>query len=208
MMKKICLIIAFGCTVVSAFAQMDSASESPGWRFNAAASFYFIPKDFFVLPVLRADKNKLHLEARYNYEDRETFSGWIGYNFEGGNKLEYAITPMIGGVVGLSNGIAPGVETTLSFKDFEFYSESEYFLDFKSSENFFLYTWTDISYSPKEWLWFGISAQRTRLYKTDRDIQRGLLIGAGLKSWELSTYGYNLFGSDDPFLLLTVSREF
>ena len=207
MKKKICLFIAFACGV-SVFAQTDSASKPPRWQFNAAANSYFIPKDFFVLPVFRADKNKLHLEARYNYEDRETFSGWIGYNFEGGNKLEYAITPMIGGVVGHSNGIAPGVETTLTFKDFELYSESEYYFDFKSSENFFLYTWTDLVYSPKEWLRFGISGQRTRLFETDLDIQRGLLIGAGLKSWKLTTYGYNLFGSHDAFVLIALSKEF
>ena len=115
---------------------------------------------------------------------------------------------MIGGVVGHSNGIAPGVETTLTFKDFELYSESEYYFDFKSSENFFLYTWTDLVYSPKEWLWFGISGQRTRLFETDIDIQRGLLIGAGLKKWELTMYGYNLFGSHDSFLLITFSKEF
>ncbi len=208
MKKKICLSTVFACIVVAAIAQTDPVSKSPQWRFNADANFYFIPNDFFVLPVFSAVKNKLHLEARYNYEDRKTFSAWIGYNFEGGKKLEYAITPMIGGVVGLSNGIAPGVKTTLNFKNFEFYSESEYFFDFKSSENFFFYTWTDLTYAPTEWLWFGISGQRTRLYKTDLDVQRGLLIGAGLKKWELTMYGYNLFGSDDPFLIVTLSREF
>ncbi len=60
---------------------------------------------------------------------------------------------------------------------------------------------------PPDWLWVGISGQRTRLYQTDLEIQRGLLIGSGYKSWELSGYVYNL-GFDDPFILVTLSASF
>ena len=207
MKKRFSLFIFFALEVASVFAQVDTASHSPIWEFNADVNFYLVPNDFFVLPVFRADKNKLHLEARYNYEDRQTFSGWIGYNFKGGNKLEYTITPMVGGVVGLSNGIAPGLEITLAFNRFEFYSEGELFFDFKSTENNFLYNWTDITYSIKDWLWFGLSGQRTRLYQTNVDIQRGLLLGGGLNRWELNAYWYNI-GSDHSFVILALSKEF
>jgi len=188
-------------------AQDSPASTEKSWNFNADVNFYFIPDDFFTLPVFKADKNKLHLEARYNYEDRETFSGWAGYNFNGGKKIEYTITPMIGGVVGLSNGIAPGLEFTFTYKRFEWYAESEYLVEFESNENNFYYMWSDITYSPNDWLWLGISGQRTRLYQTDLDIQRGLLIGSGYKSVELTGYVYNL-GFDDPFVLITLSASF
>jgi len=207
MKKTISLLILLTFGISSAWAQKESPdSSSSRWQFTADANFYFIPNDFFVLPVLRADKNKLHLEARYNYEDRQTFSGWVGYNFAGGNKFEYTITPMIGGVVGLSNGIAPGLEVTLNYKGFELYTESEYFFDFETGENNFLYTWTDFTFAPTDWLWFGISGQRTRLYQTNLDIQRGLLVGVGLKRWELTTYAYNL--GNDPFVLVAVSVKF
>lgn len=185
-------------------AQDSPVPSNKQWSFNTDMNFYFFSDDFFVLPVFKADKNKLHLEARYNYEDRETFSGWVGYNFNGGEKLEYTITPMIGGVVGLSNGIAPGLEMTFGFKNFELYTESEYIFDIGANENNFFYNWSDLTYSAKDWLWVGISGQRTRLYQTDLDIQRGLLIGAGVKNWEVNTYLYNL-GFDDPFFLLTIS---
>ena len=207
MKASICSLISFAIGVASVFAQEDAPSDPPGWQFNGDVGFYFIPDDFFILPVFRADKNKLHLEARYNYEDRETFSGWVGYNFTGGNNLEYTITPMIGGVIGLSDGIAPGIEITLSFKGFELYSEAENYFDFETSENNFFYTWTDLTYSPNDWLWFGLSGQRTRVYQTDLDIQRGLLIGAGLKQWELTTYLYNI-ASDDPFVMVAISKGF
>ncbi len=207
-MKKIFFIVSMMLYFsIFTYAQDAPAITEKQWNFSADANFYFIPDDFFVLPVFKADKNKLHLEARYNYEDRETFSAWAGYNFMGGKKVEYTITPMVGGVVGLSNGIAPGLEFTFTYKGFEWYAESEYLFEFESSENNFYYMWSDITYSPNDWLWFGISGQRTRLYQTDLDIQRGLLIGGGYKSFELTGYLYNL-GFDDPFVLLTLSASF
>lgn len=200
------LVIVSVCSIAS-FSQESTNAPEKQWNFGADANFYFIPDDFFILPVFKADKNKLHLEARYNYEDRETFSGWVGYNFSGGKKIEYAITPMVGGVVGLSNGIAPGLEFTFTYKSFELYNESEYFFDVETNENNFLYSWMDLTYSPTDWLWVGLSGQRTRLYQTDLDIQRGLLIGGAYKSFELTGYLYNL-GFDDPFVLLTLSASF
>lgn len=188
-------------------AKAQSENGKDDWSLNADANFYFIPDDFFVLPVFKADKNNLHLEARYNYEERETFSGWVGYNFSGGKKVEFTLTPMIGGVAGYSKGIAPGLEATVGFGKFELYAESEYVFDFNDREGNFFYNWTDFTYSPKDWLWVGISGQRTRLYQTDLDIQRGLLVGASVKQWELTTYLYNI-GFDNPFVLLTLSFAF
>ncbi|HEY3430093.1 MAG TPA: hypothetical protein VGK39_05400 [Cyclobacteriaceae bacterium] len=202
-MKGIIFSFAFLLISMIGTAQSDSSQ----WNFSTDVNFYLIPDDFFALPVFRADKNKLHLEARYNYEDRETFSGWIGYNFIGGEDWEYIITPMAGGVVGNSDGLAAGLEITLTYKNFELYTESENFFDFDSRDNNYFYNWTDLTYSPTDWLWLGISGQRTRLYQTDLDIQRGLLVGAALKNWELSTYCYNL-GFDDPFFLVTLSVGF
>lgn len=107
----------------------------------------------------------------------------------------------------MSNGIAPGLELTLAYKDFELYSEMENLFDFGDRENNFYYNWTDLTYSPTDWLWLGISGQRTRLYQTDVEIQRGFILGGGLKQWELTTYFYNL-DVDNPFFLVTLSVGF
>lgn len=205
-MKKItnCLLMLFTFVYGTTLAQTEEPTPQT-WEFSTDANFYLIPDDFILLPVFRADKNKLHLEARYNYEDIETFSAWAGYNFSGGKKIEYTITPMAGGVVGLSNGIAPGLEFTFTLNKFELYNESEYFIDMEY-DNHFVYSWMDFTYSPTDWLWLGISGQRTRLYQTDLEIQRGLLIGGAYKSLELSTYLYN--PGNDPFVILTLSATF
>lgn len=194
------------------FAGSASAQDDPdstGWEFGADANFYFFPGgERILLPVFRADIDWLHLEARYNYEDLETFSAWVGYNFKGGGeKADYVFTPMIGAATGLTKGVAAGLEFTVTLGKFEIYSESEYLWDASSKEYNFMYTWTDLTFSPRDWWWVGLSAQRTRLYQTELDIQRGLLLGAAAKNWEFTGYVYNV-GFAEPFVLLTVSLGF
>jgi hypothetical protein len=205
-MRALIVLIFCGVSCLHVRAQNDSIA-SKNWKFSSDLNFYFIPNDFIILPVIRADKNKLHLEARYNYEDLNTASVWAGYNFAGGKAVEFEITPMAGLVMGQSQGIAPGVEMTFTRKKFELTSETEFLIDTQANENNFLYTWTDLNYSIKDWLWVGISAQRTRLYKTNLDIQRGILVGAGYKKLEVTAYLYNL-GFDTAFSLVTLTMNF
>jgi len=188
------------------YAQDQDTLITSEWTFGVETDLYFTDP-FILLPIVSANKGNLHLEARYNYEDLKTVSAWIGYNIFGGDEFEYFITPMVGGAVGRTNGIAPGLEFTLSIIGFELYSESEYLFDVEAKENNYFYSWTDLTYSPLDWLWFGISGQRTRVYQTELEIQRGMLIGAAYKNWQFTGYLYNLF-SDDIFLMLSVASDF
>lgn len=197
------LIILF---VPFIYSQEEDTATAAEWEFSAEADLYFTDP-FIFLPIFSANREKLHLEARYNYEDLKTFSGWIGYNFYGGEDFEYFITPMIGAAVGRTDGIAPGLEFTLSYVGFELYSESEYLFDFASSEYNFFYSWTDFTYSPLDWLWFGISGQRTKLYQTDVEIDRGLILGGSYKQVQITGYFYNPF-TDDAFFMLALATEF
>jgi len=207
-MKKLLTVLIFVCaTILCSNAQDVTDTTEKKWDLRADINMFFIPDLFIVSPLFRADKNKLHLEARYNYEDLETFSGWVGYNFMGGKNFEYTITPMVGGVVGLSTGIAPGLEFSIAYKKFELYNESEYIFDVETNENNFFYSWADLTYSATEWLSVGLSGQRTQLYQTDLDIQRGLLVGGSYKNFELTGYVYNL-GLDNVFVLIGISANF
>ena len=111
---------------------------------------------------------------------------------------------MIGATVGRTDGIAPGLEFTLGYAGFELYSESEYLFDFTSSDYNFFYSWTDLTYSPLDWLWFGVSGQRTRLFETDVEIDRGLILGAAYRNFEITGYFYNPF-TDEVFFMLALS---
>ncbi len=207
-MKNLLLLTVFVLiSGMSVFAQDSPAKPEKNWKFGADLNMYFYKDSFVVLPVFKADRNKLHLEARYNYEDLKTFSGWLGYNLKGGNEFEYLITPMVGGVLGRTNGIAPGLEFTFGYKGFELYNEAEYLFDVNTSENNFFYSWTDFTYSPKDWLWFGLSSQCTQLVHDKLSFEGGLMVGGAYKNMELTGYVYNPV-SENTFVLLTLSTSF
>ena len=191
---------------IDLFCQERQQSVSPEWKVTPDLNFYFMPDEIFIIPVIKADKGRLHLEARYNYEDDETVSLWTGFNFNGGKKFTFVLTPMIGGVFGRTDGLSTGLEMNLGFKRFELYSESEYLFDAESEQQNFFYNWTDLTYSPTDKFWFGLSAQRTKLYETDLEIQRGLLIGFAVKKLEVTAYVYNT-GFDYTFAIFTLSLE-
>lgn len=203
------LIVVFIVIFTPSFflAQEKGSGSTDNWNFNIETDFN-IADPFYIIPIFQADKSRLHLEARYNYEELETFSIWAGYNITGGKKFQYTIVPMAGGLAGRINGFAPGVEVTFDYSDFELYCESEYIFDSDDSENNFYYHWIDITYSPVEWLFFGVSSQLTSALQTDPDMQNGVLAGGNYKNLDMSLYYFNSNDFNDQFLLLTVSMGF
>lgn len=182
--------------------------EGRAWTFSASAYAYVVPEDReYVQPTVMADRGWLHLEAQYNYEDLETGSAWVGYNFGGGETLAWEFTPMLGGVVGNTTGIAPGYEGSLSWWRLELYSEGEYVIDTGDSSGSFFYTWSELSVSPLDWLRVGVVVQRTKLYQSDFDIQRGFLVGLACRQVEFTTYVFNPDASS-PTLVFAVGVEF
>ncbi len=137
------------------------------------------------------------MEARYNDEDLRTASLWVGYNFvrgdvDSGEKWELDITPMLGGVFGRTNGIAPGCEVSLSYrKKVEASISTEYVFDTTSKSGNFYYSWPQLTYSPVDWFHVGAVAQHTRAYQTSLNIQRGFLVGFSRNKWEFTTYVFD-----------------
>ena len=185
---------------------VEAAEEK--WSFSASLTLYVVPDDQeYLQPTFTADHDWLHLEARYNYEDLDTASIWAGYNLSGGKEFTWEITPMIGGVFGETNGMAPGYELTLNWWKLELYSEGEYVFDFDESSDSYFYNWSQLTISPVDWFWFGLAAQRTRLYEGDRDIQRGLIVGFTFENVELSASALNLDDSE-PIYQFSVQVSF
>jgi hypothetical protein len=187
----------------------EPAENSPekAWEFSLTASTYLISggKDY-VQPTFTADHDWLHLEARYNYEGLDTGSAWVGYNFSVGDEIKLDFTPMVGGVFGHTNGVAPGYEITLAWWKLELYTEGEYVFDVENSSDNFFYTWSEVSIYPLDWLRFGLVIQRTKDYETDFDTQHGLLVGFTYKQLSFTTYVLN--PEDDPIVVLAVGVDF
>lgn len=183
-------------------------SEVTQWSFSASAYAYFVPDSReYVQPTFAADRGWLHLEARYNYENLETGSVWVGYNLGGGGKLVWELTPMLGAVFGETIGVAPGYQGSLSWWRLELYSEGEYVVDRDDASESYFYNWSELSFAPLVWLRLGLVTQRTKVYQTDLDTQRGVLIGFSVRRVSLTTY---LFNPDEstPTFVLAVSVDF
>jgi hypothetical protein len=208
------LIVAAVCGMRVA-AQTD-ASKAPAstatpanpWDFNLSISGYLVAHgQSYGSPTFTADRETLHLEARYNYEAQRTGSLWAGYNLSTGKKLVLEATPMIGGVFGHVNGIAPGLEFTGTYKKVQLFSANEYIFDTGTKSGNFFYTWTQLTYSPREWFTFGYVVQRTRAYTTPLDVQRGPLAGFTYKKLNFTTQIFNP-GEADPTVVLSLGYSF
>jgi hypothetical protein len=193
---------------ISAATNTPPDAAEKAWSFSASAFTYVVPDDVnYVQPTFAADCGWLHLEARYNYEALDTGSAWLGYNVSGGEKLTWEFTPMFGGVFGDTIGIAPGYEGSLSWWKLELYSEGEYVFDTRSSSDSFFYNWSELSLAPVEWFRFGLVTQRTRVYQTDRDIERGVLAGFSFRTVSLTGYALNP-DEENPTFVLAVELTF
>jgi hypothetical protein len=164
-------------------------------------------EDGYASPTFTADHNWLHLEARYNYENFRTGSLWAGYNFSWGKKWQFAVTPMIGGVFGRTNGIAPGCEASLTWKRLEFSLDNEYVFDTTSKSGNFYYAWPQVTFQATSWLKFGGVAQHTKTFQTKIDVQRGFFVGVMHKKLEFTTFVFNP-GTSSASVVLEVGAAF
>jgi hypothetical protein len=198
---------ASGQTTTGPPGSSPDAAQNP-WAFTASAYTYLVPdSDNYVNPNFTADRGWLHLEARYNYEAQKTGSLWAGRNFKFGDKLAFELTPMVGGVFGDLNGIAPGYNLSLSYWKVELSSQTEYVFDLEDRSGNFFYTWSELTYSPVDWFRTGLVVQRTKAYKTEFDVQRGLLAGVSYKKVDFTAHVFN-FGWTDPTVVLAVGVNF
>jgi hypothetical protein len=184
------------------------APEAPAWEWGPSVLLYVLPGEpDFLQPTLTVDRGALHLEARYNYEDKETGSAFVGWNLSFGEELKLGLTPMLGGVFGRTNGIAPALTLTLEWGPLALWSQSEYVFDLGDSSASFFYAWSELSVSFPEWLRAGLALQRTRVVRTPREVEWGPLLGFSV--WKLTATAY-LFapGQDGQYVVLAVAGTF
>ena len=182
--------------------------DAPSWTVSASAATYMVADDKnYVQPTVAVDRDWLHLEGRFNYEDRNTGSAWFGRNFEAGSTVTLEIAPMIGVAFGRTAGVAPGYKGTLQWRVLDLYSEGEYLFDTGNSSDSFLYTWSEVGVSPRDWLRAGFAVQRTRVYQTELDTQRGLFAGVSFRRANISAYVFDSGGAR-PTVVLSVGASF
>ena len=207
----VCLTVARAAAAQSAppFVPVDSLQPPVrAWEFFASAYTYIIPDaSNYAQPSLTADRGWLHLEARYNYEAQKTGSAWFGVNFSGGDTIEWELTPIFGAVFGEVDGVAPGYKGSITWRKISLYSESEYVIDTANTSDSFLYNWSELTYAITDSLRAGLVVQRTRAYQTDRDVQRGIIVGYSYRRAEFSLCLFNP-DEDKPTTAFSVGFRF
>jgi hypothetical protein len=220
MMRSKLVAIAFGCVVSGTEAVPQTLpteveiDESASWDFSLSAYTYFIEDDDdYIQTTFTADYDWLHLEARHQYEDLDTASLWVGYNLSFGppdeddDSLTLDFTPMIGGVFGDTDGIAPGYEVTIGWREFELYTEGEYIFDGHHSSDDFFYSWTELTYSFNDWLRAGGALQRTKIRQEDTEFEVGPMVGV---TWNVLDFSAFLLYPEEggPSVVLGLGIEF
>lgn len=189
------LRIVAAAVVLTAVAATSHGAEAPAdraWSGTLTGYYYALPDESnFGSAIASVNVGSLHLEGRYNYEGRASTSGFVGWNFGGGDVLNWSFTPIVGAVTGRVSGFVPGFEASVAYKSVDFYTEVEYVFDRNDANGNFAYAWSELGWKPAEWLRVGIVGQRTRVVHNDRDIQRGLLLQVFAGKVTFGAYAFN-----------------
>jgi hypothetical protein len=108
-------------------------------------------------------------------------------------------------VFGDTVGIAPGFKGSIGWRWLALYGESEYVVDARDRSDSFFYNWSELTLAPADWSRFGLVTQRTRVYQSDREIQRGVMASFSIKRASLSAY---VFNPDDDGSLVVLAAAF
>lgn len=207
-MRRVTMILAAVLTFLFSGVECWSATDSTdaaAWEVHALGYGYITPSEgnYFV-PVVTAEYDMLHLEARYNYEDFRTASLWVGSVFAWDGTVEGFVTPMVGVAFGRTTGIGPGLEAGVQWKMFEFYTEGQYFFDLGVRDNSFMYYWTEITATVLPWFEVGVVSQRTRVFHTNDEFVAGPFIGfVGLNS-ELRLHVLEPGDADNRYFVISL----
>jgi hypothetical protein len=193
--------LLFACFTTAVSAAEPAAPETPKWSFEATAfPTHVRGGDSYTSGIASAERGALHLELRANYESVGTRSAFVGWKFSGGETLAWEVTPIIGQAWGDIRATVPGVEWSLAWKRFDFYSEIEWVSDRASNNDSYVYSWNELGYSATDWLRIGVVGQRTRVYGLDRDFQRGPFVQFSVGKVTLGGYWFNPGSSEQVFV--------
>jgi hypothetical protein len=192
---------ALAILTAAAIAPVFAAEDERAWEFGITA-YPTIVRDGenYTSAIAVADRGALHLEARYNYESVGTRSAFFGWTFSGGETITWELTPLLGGAWGDTRAFVPGFEASVAWGRLDVYVEAEYVRDSGERDDSYFYAWTELGFTPVEWLRLGIAGQRTRAYDNDRDIQRGPFVQFTWRRVTIGGYWFNPGSNEQVFV--------
>ncbi len=202
------MIFACFWVVCAPSAQAQPATDALDWEFRQENYIRIVPHDNSLwTPVLWADHGLLHLEARFNYEDVDLASVFGGLHLVGGSDVTYDVHLMAGLSFGWTTGLVPAYRFEIDWWQLDLCSEGEVFLDLSTEDNDFVYSWSELGWSPLDHLRGGIALQNTRLYQVSRDVEVGPFLGTDMWLIDATFYVFSL-GTDETNYTIIVGISF
>ena len=164
--------------------------------------FYVNEKEMIdVVPICSyRTRTKGYVEARYNYEDVNSFSLYVGKVIEGGDKITYAIVPMLGVVVGKFKGGSAGANVDIELGKLFFNTQSQYTFSVIDRSSNYIFSWSEMGYQPLTWFYFGVTTQVT--YQSNYLLtEPGIVLGFTKGKWTFPLYSYNSLSDNRYFVL-------
>lgn len=142
-----------------------------------------------IVPILHFQDNKgWYAEARYNYDESNTFSILGGRSFHLDKNDYSSIVPMIGLSFGDFEGITIAGNFTYERGLFFFNSQNQYTFSTNSKDPHFFFNWSEIGFQPKNWIFGGLSFQYIKEMPYKGSIDPGIVLGFNWKSISFPMY--------------------
>jgi len=194
MRKNLWLMIALGLWLHNTNAQSQLSMEQ----------YYYVGGSAALNPTPIASfqmNSGFYAEGRYNYEDINTFSLYMGKTFAKESKLSYSVSAMAGAVIGNLNGGSLAANISIGYKNFYLFSQPQYTFSLENSVNNYTYHWTDLTYSPLDWLSLGLSVQHTKPHYSGSSLEKGIVAEIAYKKWSFPVYAFSPQNSDRYFVV-------
>jgi hypothetical protein len=198
MKNKLWFIALLIC--LDTFAQVKGSLEHI-YYFEPTGNFSMGPIGKLYLP------KHWYAEARYNYEERKTFSLYTGRAYSHQGIFSYTVVPIFGGVIGRFKGGSVGLNIDLDYKGFFLSSQSQYTFSSNNENKDFFFSWTEAGYQPLKWLYTGLSMQPTYYPQTkQKEWSPGAVVGFCFRSWTVPVYVFNPLTDNTTFVVAIVKE--
>lgn len=154
-----------------------------------------------IVPVLHfQDARGWYGEARYNYDEANTFSVLGGRSFRLDKSGSMLLTPMLGVSAGNFEGFTTAVNYSMEKGPFFFSAQSQYSFSSNDTPDFF-FNWSEAGYQPLKWLFGGASVQYTKEQRFKGKLEPGLMLGFNWRNVSLPLYVFNVEKQERFFIL-------
>lgn len=171
----------------------------------AVEHYFFTPapgSTGMVTPMANfTSSNNWYGEARYNFDELNTFSFYAGKKFSGGNNFSWEATPVVGGLMGQMTGGALGMNFEMGYKRLFLLSQSQYCFSIENNDDKYFYNWLEMGVEATGWLYAGLALQQTNIYRTEGKMEPGCMIGFSIKNWTIPLYAFNTSEQERYFVL-------